>query len=129
MVIVRNWLPDFYCAFNGFASAVAPHKRDVIPWLLCGTFRHKRDVIPWLLCGRRGHRLNSTRDVQRVQMFNVFRLCEGGEPTWAREKDLNINSSRHLPPKSKCFRFYIYPHSLEDGSIAETCQLPGRGFS
>ena len=55
-------------------------------------------------------------------------LREGGEPTWARDKDLNIKFNGHLPPKSKCFRSFNYPHSSEDGSIAETSQLLERGF-
>ena len=46
----------------------------------------------------------------------------------SREKDLNnINSSGHLPPKSKFYRNSNFPHSLEDGSIAETSQLLERG--
>ena len=40
---------------------------------------------------------------------------------------MNIKSSGHLPPKSKCFRIFNYPHSSEDGSIAETSQLLKRG--
>ena len=57
-----------------------------------------------------------------------YLLREGGEPNWAREIDLNnINSSGHLPPKSKSYRISNFPHSLEDGSIAETSQLLERG--
>ena len=57
-----------------------------------------------------------------------YLLREGGEPNWAREIDLNnINSSGHLPPKSKSYRIFNFPHSLEDGSIAETSQLLERG--
>ena len=44
------------------------------------------------------------------------------------EIKMNIKSSGHLPPKSKCFRIFNYPHSSEDGSIAETSQLLERGF-
>ena len=43
------------------------------------------------------------------------------------ELKMNIKSSGHLPPKSKCFRIYNYPHSSEDGSIAKTSQLLERG--
>ena len=39
------------------------------------------------------------------------------------EIKMNIKSRGHLPPKSKCFRIFNYPHSSEDGSIAETSQL------
>ena len=58
-----------------------------------------------------------------------YLLREGGEPNWAREIDLNnnINSSGHLLPKSKCNRISNFPHSLEDGFIAETSQLLERG--
>ena len=55
-------------------------------------------------------------------------LREGGELTWARDKDLNIKFNGHLPPKSKCFRIFKNPHSSEDGSIAKTSQLLERGF-
>ena len=43
------------------------------------------------------------------------------------ELKMNIKSSGHLPPKSKCFWIFSYPHSSEDGFIAETSQLLERG--